>query len=118
MSTNFYAQIELSGRHSISSTISLHIGKTGVGTILSGDWFQSFAAWKEFLTHNADKVEIKDEYGTIHSVEALVERFESYDAVQRGRQYNWLQTHPESIGKASDHWLDADGFSFSKGEFF
>ena len=116
MSTNYYARLALGGSNSAATTVSIHIGKTSGGAILSGDWFSSFKEWKNFLSYNADKVDIFDEYKTPLTFDELVERFEKYDSEERARQFNWLKENlPSSM---SSHWLDEDGFTFSKGEFF
>jgi len=116
MSTNYYARVNLGGKHSIEITTELHIGKTGGGASFSGDWFQSFEDWRRFLEFNADKVTIINEYKAELTLEELVEIFESYDTENRRRQFDWIaENSPTNL---RDYWLDGEGYTFSKGEFF
>ena len=115
MSTNYYARIRLGDSKSIETTIKLHIGKTGRGTIVSGDWFPSFAEWKKFLEFNEDKTVIVDEYEQELTVEELVKRFENFDYAARRRQYDAVsEQHAEHL---EHYWLDADGHTMCKGDF-
>jgi len=116
MSTNHYAIINIDSNSSLTSSLKLHIGKTGSGVILSGDWFDSFDAWKIFLRYNSDKLEVRDEYGTEQDIEEFIERIESFKPEERERQYRVIEQ--DHAHRLKDNWLDAEGYSMTKGVFF
>jgi hypothetical protein len=115
MSTNYYAKVELGDRHSISTTLTMHIGKTGRGVSISGDWFRTFAEMKTFLEYNKDKVVIEDEYSVELSLDKLVEHFESFPYEKRRAQYDAVMSDYPT--HSNDYWLDPEGYTFCTGYF-
>lgn len=119
MSTNFYAFIKLNQSETLEITQKLHIGKTGSGVSIQGDWFGSWADWKTFLIYNKDKVRIEDEYGTFITLQKLIERFEAYAPADRRRQYDWVMNDTRlGPDRMRNYSLDAEGYTISKGEWF
>lgn len=120
MGTNYYARWNPSPTghgpatlyHEPQTYLELHICKSLNN--FQGQVFNSWAAWKHFLTSNAWSVEIRDEYGVSYTVAEFVNDVEAVDPARRRRQYDWVIEHN---GPNDRDWLDADGFSFYSGEF-
>lgn len=126
MSTNFYAIVRLPVMHDEDedSIFRFHIGKTGRGTSVNGNQFASFKAMVDYLRHTGAK--IIDEYRDILTLEELVERFESYEPIQRRSQYDWVNkvaqdyADPQQWWAEShreEYWLDDEGYTICKGAF-
>lgn len=123
MSTNYYAHWRPPGASTV--VVELHICKSLRS--FSGLMFDSWAKWRDWLLHQSEpsrlsaggSVEIVDEYGDRHDLEQFIAGVEATDPEDRGRQTNWVKAHPYELGTDGGRWdwLDADGFSFHRGEF-
>lgn len=122
MSTNFYAD----WKPSENVTVRLHIGKRnreGISTF-SGAVFPTLDAWKTFLRHNADSVQIVSEYNEPFETERFLS--EEIDAAPNGSagQIQWLRDHGYQIHDTpvpptpgtTNYWLDSNRLFYS-GEF-
>lgn len=120
MGTNYYAEwllgvqgggpVEVLGS---SMTLNLHVCKSL--RMFQGAIFNSWQAWKHFLTVNSDRIVIRSEYGDTMELEEFIEQVEMTPYPLRRRQTDWVLAH---AGDPDRDWLDADRFSFHNGEFF
>lgn len=118
MGTNYYAhepQCASACAH-CDQDIEWHIGKSLVmfEAHENSPWgpIESWADWKRVLTENS--LPIVDEYGQRHDLADFIERVEATGKEARRRQYQWIVDHGYPL---DDDYLDADGFSFTRGEF-
>lgn len=124
VSTNFYAHWRPPGSDHVS--IGLHVGKSsgpsgrpggGLAWTLDGQVFRRWAAWKEFLRDNSERIVLEDETDREWGVEQFIEYVETSSTPEsRSTHYWWVTTHYPTRGHDRD-WLDEDGFSFYGGEF-
>lgn len=123
MGTNYYVEWVPGGRGNQDAPASLLPSVAGIRlhicknlTSFQGKVFNSWSAWKNFLESNEWHLTIRDEYGVEHEVVDFVTSVEAVSADARSRQYRWMVEHyrPE---QRPDDWLDAEGYSFHRGEF-
>jgi hypothetical protein len=120
MGTNYYAHWRISPADSDSPwgivqqplELTLHICKSLRS--FQGAVFNSWDAWKNFLTSNQHAVTIRDEYGLDIDLDTFVTEVEATEPTDRRRQHQWLLDHGHLL---DGDWLDRDGFSFHRGEF-
>lgn len=120
MGTNYYAEWNLSPRSDgpaalevPATKLRLHICKSHAS--FQGRVFNSWSAWKNFLESNEWQITIRDEYGAVHEVRDFIRDAEEVPADRRAWHHRWLVDHHYPL---TDDWLDDDGFSFHRGEFY
>ena len=74
---------------------------------------ESWGDWKRVITQH--ELTVRDEYGVEHAATEFIASVEATDPTARRRQYQWLVDHQYPLDR---DWLDADGYSFHRGEFF
>lgn len=93
-----------------------HIGKSLVmfeaHDVTPWGRIESWADWKRVLL--ANELTVRDEYGDEYGVAEFIAIVEATPIEARGRQYRWLVDHGYPLDR---DWLDADGFSITRGEF-
>jgi hypothetical protein len=122
MGTNFYHHVnhcECCGRFDI-----LHICKSM--TLFQGyqpdpgipnDPTPTLLSWQDWKTALRAGGEIWDEYGNPHEVERFIGDVESTDPALRRRHFDWMVRYSRTYNIENEDWHDADGFSFTAGEF-
>lgn len=122
MSTNFYADWRISE----NVTVRLHIGKRVRESIstFSGTTFPTLDAWKTFLRHNVNTVQVVSEYSEPYETERFITEEIDKDPNGSQRQIQWLREHgytihntpvPPTLGQPV-YWLDGERLFYS-GEF-
>ena len=119
MGSNYYAHWTPPGATSV--TVRLHICKSMRS--FSGLMFDSWAKWKDWLSYQAQdsrdgggSIRILDEGGRPYEIADFIAQVEATRPTERARQTTYVQHHHPR--EAEWDWLDADGFSFHRGEFF
>jgi len=107
MSNNFYATYAVHAHPDVKLTF--HIGQTAAGRFtMSTVMFPSVKSMFEFIEHNADKIEIRDESESVLSiadVRALVYSFPRYETI------------PQELVRYRGFTLDPEGFLALEGTF-
>lgn len=93
-------------------TVRLHICKSL--NSFQGSVFNSWSAWKNFLTRNEHGLRIVDEYNVEHAVADFIRDVEAVTPERRSAQYRWLVDNHYLL---ENEWICLDGYSFSAGEF-
>lgn len=137
MATNFYAIIHSEDR---KMNYRMHIGQTstsaagtGIST-MSGIHFPDIDSWVKFLRHNADYIEIVDEYGNDEDIEEFITETLLNPADTSAAQIDWINNasrggnflykqleicdSPQPRSKHPKYWVDeASGKLFYGGDF-
>lgn len=92
-----------------------------------GDWHPWLTSWVDWRRHlrtaELAGATIRDEYGHTFTAQAFTHSVGRTLTEDRRRQFDAVAAHPMSGLKVVEHpepggvWLDADGFSFTGGEF-
>lgn len=130
MSTNFYMHYYPNGfgdyHNPVTPVLQFHIGKrvsTGLST-MNGSVFPTVEAWKTFMTHNINYIEVRDEYGALQDTKEFMEKVMVPNSEN---QYNWLIDNGYTVHDAPvppkpysqngwDNWMDGDQL-FYNGHF-
>lgn len=128
MSTNYYAEWNLGPTIDTMAAVQVdfdpmlirfHIGKWSSGVSLNGSVFESWAAWKHFLTQQ--NVRVIAEYGVEQDKELFIAEWDETTLEQRTRQHDWVVNNigPTALHRnKGGYWLDDEGFTMSNGDFF
>ena len=73
---------------------------------------ESWADWKRVITRY--HLTVRDEYGRDHDRSDFIRSVEATEPEARRRQHQWLIDHNYPLDR---DYLDADGFSFHRGDF-
>lgn len=133
MSTNFYAHWRIGADSSygapvaFSTEVVLHIGKRSSNgfSMMNGAVFPTTAAWIQFLTHNANNVEIIDENNVVHAVAdfiadelAVPDTSTKHINCVKAAGYTVHTTPVPTSNNVPSYWTDETGQMFYNGEFF